>query len=46
VFEDELLLIIGFEYQRVLIETLDATGEFHSTHQVYGENDFVFPGVV
>ena len=46
VLEDQLLLIIGFQNQRVLIETLDSARELDSAHQIDGKDDLVLPGIV
>jgi hypothetical protein len=44
--EDQLILVVGFENHRVLVEALDATGQFHSTHQINRGHRFVPAGVV
>src|SRR5712691_5508063 len=46
VFEDQLFLVVGFQNQRVFVETLDSARELHAAHQVNGENYFVLAGVV
>src|SRR5947209_758435 len=46
VLEDELLLIVRFEDQGVLVETLDTAGELHAAHQVNSQDDLVLPSVV
>ena len=46
VLEDQLLLIIGFQNQRVLIETLDSARELNPAHQINGKDYFVLPGIV
>jgi hypothetical protein len=46
VFEDQLLLIAGFEHQRILIEALDTTGEFHATQQIDGHQTLIFARII
>ena len=46
VFEDQLLLIVGLQHQRVFVETLDSPLEFHAAHQVNGDDDLILAGVV
>ena len=46
VLEDELLLVVGLEHDRVFIETLDLAREFHATHQIDREEGLVFARVV
>src|SRR5260370_23489639 len=44
--ENQLLLIVGFEHQRVLIETLDASGKFDTADQVNRNDAFFLARVV
>ena len=44
--ENQLFLVVGFQYQRVLVEALDASRELHSTHQVDRQDNLVLPGIV
>ena len=46
VLEDELFLIVGFEHEGILIEALDAAGKLDPTHQIDGEDNFVFSRIV
>jgi hypothetical protein len=46
VFEDQLLLIVGFEHKGVLIEALDATGKLHTAEQVNRYNAFFFARII
>ena len=46
VLKDELFLIIRLQNQRVLVETLDSTGELDAAHQVNREDNFIFASVV
>ena len=45
-FKDQLLLIVGLEHERVLVETLDSTGELDAAHQVNSEDNFILASVV
>src|SRR5260221_3382670 len=44
--ENQLLLIVGFEHQGVLVETLDASGKLDSAQQVNRDNTFFLARVV
>ena len=44
--KDQLLLIIGFQNHGILVEALDASGEFNAAHQVDGEEYPLFTGVI
>ena len=46
VFEDELFLIAGFKDDRILVETLDPSRQFYSTHQIYGQEGLVLSRIV
>ena len=46
VLEDQLLLIIGFQNDGVLIEALDPSRQFDPAHQIYGEEDPLLAGTV
>src|SRR5581483_9346164 len=42
VFEDQLFLVIGFQYDRIFIEGSDTTREFYPAQQINGNERFVF----
>ena len=42
VFENQLLLIVGFQHDRILIERPDPPRELHSAEQIDRDNGFVF----
>jgi hypothetical protein len=44
--KDELFLIIGLEYDRVFIETLDPTRQLNPAHEINSEKRFFLAGVV
>lgn len=44
--ENELFLIIRFEYDGVFVETLDPARELDPTHQVNCQERFVFSSVI
>src|SRR5713226_6054751 len=46
VLEDQLFLVIGFQDERVLVETLDAAGKFHAAEQVKGNDSLIFARIV
>jgi hypothetical protein len=46
VLKNELLLIVGLEHDRILVETFDAAGKLDATHQVDGKEGFILPRVV
>ena len=46
VLEDELFLVIRFEHDRVLVETLDAARKLHTAHQVDRNESLIFASVV
>lgn len=46
VLEDQLLLITGFENQRVFIEALDAARKFYATKQVDGDKTLVLARII
>jgi hypothetical protein len=45
-FEDQLLLIIRLQYDRILIEALDSSGQFNATHKINCQKDLVFSRVI
>jgi len=45
-FEDQLVLIIRFENNGVLVEALDPARQFHSSHQVNRRQCLVFPDII
>jgi hypothetical protein len=46
VLEDELFLVVGFQYQRILVKAFDAARELDATHQIDGDDNFVFARIV
>ena len=46
VLEDQLLLVIGLEDHRILVEALDASGQFDAAHEVDREEDSLLAGAV
>jgi len=44
--ENQLFLIVGFEHERILIEALDAAGEFHAAQKVDSNHTFFFARIV
>jgi hypothetical protein len=46
VLENQLLLIVRFEYHGVLIEALDPAGKLNPAHQINRQKRLVFPGVI
>jgi hypothetical protein len=45
-FKDQLLLIVGFQHYRVLIEGADSAGELNSAQQIDGDVAPLFSGGV
>ena len=45
-FENQLLLIVGLQHERVFVETLDASGKLDSAHQINRDDAFFFARVV
>ena len=46
VLEYQLLLVIGFQNQGILVEALNPSGQFHTAHQINGEDNLVLASVV
>jgi hypothetical protein len=46
VLEDQLLLVIGLQDQRILIETLDSPRKLYAAHEINREENFVLTGVI
>jgi hypothetical protein len=46
VLENQLLLIVGFEHERILIETLDAAGEFHAAQEINSNHSLFFTRII
>ncbi len=46
VFEDQLFLVVRFENDGVLVETLDAAGKLYPAHQVDREKSLLFARVI
>jgi hypothetical protein len=46
VLENQLLLVAGFKNQRILVETLDPTGEFDAAQKVDGDQPLVFTRII
>ena len=44
--ENQLLLVIGFQNERILIETLNTAREFHSAQKVNGYDALFFARIV
>ena len=46
VLENQLLLVISLEHKRVFIKALNTAGKLDATHQINGEDDFVFACII
>lgn len=45
-FEYQLILVVGLEYQGVLIKALDAARELHSTQEVDSDQALLFARII
>ena len=46
VLENQLLLVVGFQYHRILVEGADSSRQFHSAEQINGDDELVLAGCI